>query len=147
MQIQQQLKISANQFSQHILNSIQYELKEYGQVNVDKDHIRAGITYKKPLTTQMKQTDHVTVEITKLEKSPFEYEATFDSTQGRNTIRYSAKDLNENECLVTYEEDFVGKDTMKKLNHKLMRVFYKGRSKRRIHYLLNAIEDHVLKGE
>lgn len=146
MQLQQQLKINADQFSKHILDSIQYELKEYGQVNVDHDHIRAGLTYKKPLTTQMKQTDHVTVEITKFNKDPFEYEATFDSTQGKTTISYKANNC-DGGCVVTYEEGFVGKDTAKKLNHKLMSTFYKRRSKRKIHYLLNAIEEHVLKGE
>ncbi|MEG0177840.1 DUF3284 domain-containing protein [Anaerorhabdus sp.] len=147
MKIQETLNISVNQFSAHILKSIQYDLKEYGKLSVDLDHIRKGLKYKKQMSTKMKQTDNVDVEITKLDMDPFIYEVTFDSTQGKTVMSYSAKAIADNKCEVIYLEEFIGKNTMNKLNHKLMSVFYTGRSKKKVHYLLKAIEEYVLKGE
>lgn len=146
MKVSEELNISASQFFDHILATIQYELKEYEKKSVDKEHIKQGLTYTKDMKTKMNQTDHVKVEITKL-VAPTEYEATFDSSQGKTVMNYSVEIIDDTHCIVDYEETFIGKDTAKKLNHKLMSVFYGGKSKKRIHYLLKAIEEHILKGE
>lgn len=146
MKVTKQLNISQDQFFDHIIATIQYELLTYAKKNLIKEHIRQGLTYKKAMTTKMNQVDQVQVTITKLHK-PTEYEATFDSNQGKTIMSYRVDAIDDTHCIVDYEEVFIGKDTMKKLNHKLMSVFYNRRSNKRINYLLLAIEEHILKGE
>ena len=48
------------------------------------------------------------------------YKASFDNTQGTNYVSYTFSPVDEYQCICKYEETYVGKKTLNKLNFKLV---------------------------
>lgn len=146
MKVSKTLKISANQFFEQLISILQYELKEYKGKEYSESQITKGIQYKKQITTKLNQKDTVHVKIVEF-KIPVEYEVEFRSSQGITTLAYHIENISDNQCIVNYEEKFVGKSTLSHLNYKLVSMFYVKKSEKRAIKMLQNIEDYVLKGE
>lgn len=143
IEVKKTLQVSSAAFFNHILEALRYELDQNEKSKVE---IKQGIRYQKKLMNKIGTTGLVDVEIVKLTDD--KYSASFKTSQGETVTSYKVEALEDQLCEVTYSEEFIGASKTKQLNNKLMSLLYRRRSTKRMKYLLQAIETHILnKGE
>lgn len=135
------LNISAENFFAKIEKSIIYDIKN--ATGNDIEHIENGFKYSKILNTKLSKASNVDVQI--LEYTyPLKYKVSFKTGKSISTIEYSALNINDNQCEITYIEDIKYFKKAHDLNFKLVSKFYSVRSKKKILMLLANIEQSVL---
>ncbi len=102
-------------------------------------NLKEGYTYTKEIVNKTGKPGTVQTKIEKLELG--EYQVSFTSSQGVNTINYSYKEIGDGLLELVYEENFESASKAKRMNHSLMSYFYKRSNKKRINQTLDQIEN------
>lgn len=139
MEISRVIAGSSQTFFETLMESVLFDINSSTNIIHQKEHVKEGFHYQKNLKNKMGRGGNVRVEITKLEE-PYEYEATFSSAQGINTLSYCAKELDHGQIEVRYGEDFVSSSSLKRMNYKIMSRLYKRSSIRKANLILDRLE-------
>lgn len=142
IKVQEKLYVNADDFFEKIAESVAYDITASTGKKVRPKQISKGYSYTKKMQNKMKRAGSVKVTITDFE-APVIYKATFDSTQGINTISYEIEQLDEDHIGVTYTEDFQGASGAKSLNFKFMSFFYNRGAKKKATKLLRNMEAFI----
>ena len=101
MQIQMTLKVSAQEFYDFVVSSIQASL-ELADSSTDKE-VKEGTSYKTNMKTTSKKQEKTKVKITHLKKS-VHIRTTYSSASISSATEYKIKPIDENKCEVIYIE-------------------------------------------
>lgn len=126
-----------------ILNSVLADIQTSTNKTVDATELTEGYTYLKPFRKHRGKVKEMKVEITKF-KIPYEYEATFYSAQGNNTLRYQLEDIDDHSFRLSYEEDFSSNKGSANLNFKFMSKLFKRSTTKKMNAVLECIEHMVM---
>lgn len=142
MEIKEELAVSPEEFFDFLYQSIQMDIKESTGKRLNPNEIKEGMTYSKEMKTKMGQTGEAKVTLSVLDPNK-KYQASFSSNQGENITTYIIEEKDEQLIELTYKEDFVGAGFLKKLNYKLMILFYNRRAKKQSIARVRQIEKYI----
>lgn len=143
MNIKQRLNVSGKEFFDFIALSVLNDAKESFDDTLTIEDIVEGFSYTKSLVNKVGQKGNTTVKIQEFDLDKC-YEAVFESQQGQNILRYEIVILNDQEVEVSYTEDFIAADTIKKWNFDLVNFFYKKKAQKRAEIMLKNIENYII---
>ncbi|MFV0380051.1 MAG: DUF3284 domain-containing protein [Anaerorhabdus sp.] len=141
MKVVEILEVSVEELYKVILESLVNEIKEV-HPRIKEDKIVEGYKYKKKMVGKLKQSSECSVKIKKLVENK-EYLVHIDSDRGLTTVNYILEEV-EHGVRVIYEEDFISKEKINNLNHKLMMFFYKRSSAKKMRKKLFDIEKYII---
>lgn len=101
MQIQMTLKVSAQEFYDFVVSSIQASL-EMADSSSDKE-VKEGTSYKTSMKTTSKQQEKTKVKVTHL-KEPEHIRTTYSSASISSATEYKIQPIDDQKCVVTYVE-------------------------------------------
>ena len=143
MKIEKTLKVSSEEFYNFILASVLKDVNENSDEEFELEDLVEGFTYSKNLQNKFGQDGNTVVRINELDANKI-YEVIFESHQGENIMTYKLQALENQEVHVTYEEDFIGSNAIKKLNYQLVSFFYNKKSQKKADQLLRNIEHFII---
>lgn len=134
MQVDVLVKVSAHDFFEVLLESLQTEIKEVVGKEVSYETLSKGYRYKKK-SSNVKQNVKVHIKELKMDCS---YMAIFSSNNQRIQIVYRFQPISDSSCEVHYEENL--------LDQKEKKDLFK-RPEKRAKKMLHEVEAHILKGD
>lgn len=143
MQVERELQVSAEEFFNQVLYSVQQDIYTATRKSVDVNAIPAGFTYEKGINNKFGKASKTKIKIVEL-RVPFVYKAEFTSQYGVNFVAYRVTEIEPKRIKVTYEEGFKGATLGKNVNAKFMQIFYTMNSKKRVNRLLSSIETYIV---
>lgn len=132
MQVDVLLKVSAHDFFNVLLESLQEEIKKVVGKDVSYETLSKGYRYKKK-STNGKQNVKVYVKELKMDTS---YRTVFSANNKRIQIVYRLKPISDSSCEVHYEENL--------LDQKEKKDLFK-RPEKRAKKMLHEVESYILK--
>ena len=143
MKFEKTLKVSSEEFYNFILASVLKDVNENSDEEFELEDLVQGFTYSKNLQNKFGQDGNTVVRINELDANKI-YEVIFESHQGENIMTYKLLALDNQEVHVTYEEDFIASNAIKKLNYQLVSFFYNKKSQKKADQLLRNIEHFII---
>ncbi len=141
MKVSRELKVSNQEFYETIYNSLKQEIEASTGKTYPK--LYQGMKYKQELLTYAKNKRSVDVCIEKLVENQ-EYLASFKREDDINTVNFKIEAIDNNKCLVTYEENFVSDANVRELNYSLVSFVITPFKKRKAKKKLKSIEKYII---
>lgn len=142
MELKVQLKVSANEVFEQLLNYISEDIKNSTSKSVAIDKLQKDFSYKKILRNQLGNEVPVKVMISELSR-PTRYSACIENKKGTNTIDYILNDIDEG-VEITYKETFKSQSMLQSWNYFFASLIYTGRSKKKMRKQFAYLEQHIL---
>lgn len=124
-----------------VVQDIRNTSNEQSCQTINTSDIKEGFTYTKSILNKTGKQGSVKTRIETLK--PGQYQVSFTSANGVNTVQYSYNQSSEDDIELVYEEHFESDAKLKNMNHAFMSTLYKRSNRRRINALLNQIEQLV----
>lgn len=140
MQVEAQLQVSQQEFSAFLFQMLKQDIENALKKQVE--NVTAGFQYSKEIVNYMQKKERVHITIDTLTDGL--YKASFQSTQGRNSLTYAYEKNADGTLHVTYEEDYYGINSSTQLSHKFMAFVTNRKNKKRAETLLKQIEAMIV---
>lgn len=133
------MNASCKQIQQLIQENVLEDIYQSTGKRISADKLSAPFEYQKTLKNRMGKMGKVKASIDEL--STYAYQASFFSAQGKNTLRYTWKAIDERHVEVIYEEAYEANTKANDWNFHLMSFLYKRNNKKRMQTVLQYMED------
>lgn len=140
MEVIERIHVSYEDFEKFLTHMIQRDIYEASQEHVEE--IIEGYRYEKPIRNHMQKDEQVQVCIEQFKDGI--YEASFETSQGKNTMLYAYQKIDEQEIEVRYEEGYVAQTTSIDMSHKFFSFVSSRGNKKRMKEQLHQIESIIL---
>lgn len=142
MKLKIELKVSANEVFEHLLNLMVEDIKNSNGESISSDKLQKNFSYEKSLINQVGNKVSVKVIINELIK-PSKYSVSIESPQGTNNVSYALCDVT-NGVEITYEENYKSTSMLLNWNYFLMSLIYSRGSKKKMKKKLYNLEQIIL---
>ncbi len=142
MELKVNLKVSANEVFEQLLNLICEDIKDSTGKSITVDKLQKDFTYKKSLRNQLGNEVKVQVKINEL-IPPARYSVSIEAPKGTNTMEYVLCDTTEG-VEITYVEKFKSTSMLQNWNYFLASLVYSRRSKQKVRKQFDYLEQLIL---
>ncbi len=142
MIVKKNLKINCEEAFAAVEQSLVGEIAQKTGKKVRAQDLQRGYTYNMKMVSGKQSYD--TKVIIKEYNRPYAYAAEFITKQGTNFIRYEFKELNEYQCIASYEETFKGTNKGSEANYHMFGWLMILLRKNRIKQTFQLIEKYGL---
>lgn len=142
MKIQLRLNVSGEDFFDYLVHALFHDIRR-NQVLLEKENIQSGYEYKKELVSQSGKREQALVKITKLTR-PVCYEVQIQTEMGIHMISYGCSETEQNQCWVTYTEEYQSDQRLNQWNTSLMGFLFQRSHKKKMKRMLLAMEKHII---
>lgn len=143
MEIIRELSVSKEEFFRYLLKSVQHDYKENTNIDIAMARIKRGLQYKKEMDTKDEGFQSVSVKICDIKENET-YKAEFSSELGQHVIAYEIDELNNKGIQVHYKEEYRSQSRLSEWNQKIMSLFFKRDSQKKMEQLLSGIESYII---
>lgn len=140
MEVCKTLRGTPDQFFALLMEALKRDVEQATHKVCSSDLLKEGFHYQKMMKNKMGRSGKVRVDIARLSRQPYVYEAAFSSAQGVNTLFYCAKAIDDGYIQVTYREDFTSLSRNRNLNYKIMSKLYQRSSIRKANLILDQLQ-------
>lgn len=133
------MRATCMQIQQLIQENVLQDIYQSTGKHIAADKLTAPFAYQKTLKNRMGKTGKVKASIDEL--STYAYQASFFSAQGKNTLRYVWKAVDDGHVEVVYEEAYEANTKANDWNFHLMSFLYKRNNKKRMQAVLQSMEE------
>ena len=141
MEIKKTLNVSMDEMDAFIQSMVVQDIKNATGKDKNAQNIGAGYSYHKELTARSGRKGRVVTHIDELKTGL--YKASFDSSQGVNTLCYAYNPKDENSIELCYSEGYASSKKSLDINYQIMNFLYKHSNKKRINLMLKRIEEMI----
>jgi hypothetical protein len=142
MEIKVELKVSANEVFEQLLDLLIQDIKNSTGQTFAKNKLSNGFSYQKILRNNMGYDVTVNVHINELIQ-PNKYSATIENPKGTNTIEYTLRDTLIG-VEITYKENYKASSYLLNWNYLLVSLIYSRRSKKKMRKQFAYLEQQIL---
>lgn len=142
MELRVQLKVSANEVYDQLLNLITEDVKISTGKSVSVDKLQKDFSYKKSIKNQLGMEVPVKVTINELSR-PTRYTASIKCKNETNTMDYLLCDK-ANGVEITFKESFKSTSILRNLNYFFASLVYSKRSKKKMRAQFAHLEQLIL---
>lgn len=136
MKVSKTFEGQAARIFQGIVLSFQQDYYQATNIELSEGDIQPGLTYIK----HFGKNNQNSIKITVIEfESPQKYAVEYSSNQGKHFVSYELKDLDESHVEITYYQYHQTEGIFQKLNAKLMNIFFKNATRRKIEAQLKGL--------
>lgn len=139
MKYSQTIYCSAKEAWDIISKSVAYEIGQAKNTTIAIEDIKEGYTYRKDMQASRGGKMKTEIVITAFD-APKRYSAKVSSKEGVNYMSYCLDEVDDEECIITYEETFQSSKLMTGLNAKLVSFLLSMKQKKTVKNSINYIE-------
>ncbi|WP_242257807.1 DUF3284 domain-containing protein [Streptococcus thoraltensis] len=140
MEITKTADVSIKALFQVVTESLKRDYQENTLKKLKKEDIIPGLNYIKTFGSSKQNQIKVIVERFEI---PNQYDVSFCSNRGKQTISYHFQELEANKTLITYVQNLQASDIFQKGNHFLMNTLFKKSIEKQTQAQLEALVMHA----